>query len=329
MKKPKLLVVGSFNMDYIVSTSLFPHEGESVSATAFRKAPGGKGANQAVQAARLGADVTMFGKVGCDEDARTLLSICEEAGIHTQHVIRDGTFTTGSAHIILEEAPGVSTKNRILVVAGANGSITAQETAFLENEISRFDMVILQNEIPMQINEQVAEYAHARGVPVMLNPAPAAPLSDQLLSCLSYLSPNEHELALIAGLPIRRDAQGVCMEDVRAAAAALRAKGVGSVLVTLGSDGAYLLNDEGAFFSPCAQGIRAVDPTAAGDSFIGAFCVAQACGWTWEDALRFANHTAGLTVSQMGAMPSLPKLDAVEAFLRTKTGDVPDTSALI
>ena len=119
------------------------------------------------------------------------------------------------------------------------------------------------------------------------------------------------------------------MEDVRASAAALRAKGVGSVLVTLGSDGAYLLNEDGAFFSPCAQGIRAVDPTAAGDSFIGAFCVAQACGWTWEDALRFANHTAGLTVSQMGAMPSLPKLDAVEVFLRTKTGDVPDTSALI
>ena len=329
MAKPKILVVGSFVMDQIATTEVFPREGQTVLGGTFTKAPGGKGANQAVQMARLGADVTMVGKLGRDSNGEDMIRTCQEAGIHTEYVLYDEELPTGCSVIILEEAPGKQTVNRIIVLSGSNMSITPDDIAFLKEKIADYDLVVLQLEIPMEINELVAAYAYEKGVPVMLNSAPSAPLSDELLSHLTYISPNEHEAYDMVGIRISHSGKDVNMEEAKAATAALKAKGVKNVLITLGESGAVLDTEkDGFFYSPCVDGIMAVDPTAAGDSFVGALSVGLCCGWGYEETLRFANHTAGLTVSAMGAMPSLPTLEKVEAFLKEKTGSAPDVSVL-
>lgn len=329
MAKPKILVVGSFVMDQIATTEVFPREGQTVLGGTFSKAPGGKGANQAVQMARLGAEVTMVGKLGHDGNGEDMIRTCREAGINTDYVLYDDELPSGCSVIILEEAPGKQTVNRIIVLSGSNMSITPDDIAFLKEKVVEYDLVVLQLEIPMEINELVAAYAHEKGVPVMLNSAPSAPLSDELLSHLTYISPNEHEAFDMIGVKISHEGKEVNMEEAKAATAALKAKGVKNVLITLGESGAVLDTEkDGFFYSPCVDGIMAVDPTAAGDSFVGALSVGLCCGWGYEETLRFANHTAGLTVSALGAMPSLPTLEKVEAFLREKTGGAPDTSVL-
>ncbi len=329
MAKPKILVVGSFVMDQIATTEVFPREGQTVLGGTFTKAPGGKGANQAVQMARLGADVTMVGKLGHDGNGEDMIKTCKEAGINTDYVLYDDELPSGCSVIILEEAPGKQTVNRIIVLSGSNMSITPDDIAFLKEKVAEFDLVVLQLEIPMEINELVAAYAYEKGVPVMLNSAPSAPLSDELLSHLAYISPNEHEAFDMVGVKIGHDGKNVNMEEAKAATAALKEKGVKNVLITLGESGAVLDTEkDGFFYSPCVDGIMAVDPTAAGDSFVGALSVGLCCGWGYEETLLFANHTAGLTVSAMGAMPSLPTLDRVEAFLKEKAGSAPDTSVL-
>lgn len=329
MAKPKILVVGSFVMDQIATTEVFPREGQTVLGGTFTKAPGGKGANQAVQMARLGADVTMVGKLGHDGNGEDMIKTCKEAGINTDYVLYDDKLPSGCSVIILEEAPGKQTVNRIIVLSGSNMSITPDDIEFLKEKVAEYDLVVLQLEIPMEINELVASYAYAKGVPVMLNSAPSAPLSDELLSHLTYISPNEHEAFDMVGIKISHSGRDVNMEEAKAATAALKAKGVKNVLITLGESGAVLDTEkDGFFYSPCVDGIMAVDPTAAGDSFVGALSVGLCCGWGYEETLRFANHTAGLTVSNMGAMPSLPTLEKVENFLKEKTGNTPDTSVL-
>lgn len=329
MAKPKILVVGSFVMDQIATTEIFPREGQTVLGGTFSKAPGGKGANQAVQMARLGADVTMVGKLGHDGNGEDMIKTCKEAGINTDYVLYDDELPSGCSVIILEEATGKQTVNRIIVLSGSNMSITPDDIAFLKEKVAEYDLVVLQLEIPMEINELVAAYAYEKGVPVMLNSAPSAPLSDELLSHLTYISPNEHEAFDMIGIKISHEGKEVNMDEAKAATAALKAKGVKNVLITLGESGAVLDTEkDGFFYSPCVDGIMAVDPTAAGDSFVGALSVGLCCGWGYEETLRFANHTAGLTVSALGAMPSLPTLEQVEAFLKEKTGSAPDTSVL-
>lgn len=315
MKKPDILVVGSFVMDQIVTTDVFPRQGQTILAKTFRKAPGGKGANQAVQMARLGANVTMCGKLGLDANGREMLAVCQEAGICTDHVCYDPDCASGCAVIILEETPGASTQNRIMVVPGANMTLCPGDVAFLEESIGGYDLVVLQLEIPMEVNTLVAQYARAKGVPVMLNSAPSAPLPQELLACLTYISPNEHEAQDLTGIAIAHNGKDADTDAVRQAAAALQAKGSENVLITLGSAGAAFIREDEFCMSPAVQGVHAVDPTAAGDSFVGAFCVANCWGLKTEDVLRFANHTAALTVSRMGAMPSLPTLAEVRSTL--------------
>lgn len=311
MNRPNILVVGSFVMDQIVTTDVFPRQGQTILAKAFRKAPGGKGANQAVQMARLGAHVTMCGKLGHDSNGRDMLETCKEAGICTDYVCYDDSAASGCSVIILEEKPGASTENRILVIPGANMTLCAKDVAFLEDSIENYDMVVLQLEIPMEVNVLVAQYAHRKGVPVMLNSAPSAPLPDEFLSCLTYISPNEHEAQDLTGIHISHNGSNIDVASVKSAAAHLHEKGVAQVLITLGSAGAALVKDGKFYHSSAVAGVKAVDPTAAGDSFVGAFCVGICRGMDVEKALCFANHVASLTVSKMGAMPSLPTLDEV------------------
>ena len=327
-RKAKILEVGSIVMDLIVSTEKFPNSGQTVLAKTFQTAPGGKGANQAVQAARLGADVTMVGKVGQDDFGKALIGSCAQAGIHTDYILKADDVSSAVGDVMLEVAEGKKTKNRIIVVPGANMRITPADVAFLKDTIDRYDMVVLQIEIPMEINEIVAEYAFAKGVPVMLNSAPSAPLSPALLSHLAYISPNEHEAADLTGIPIRKEGKEVNMEDVKAAVAALLDKGVKNVVITLGSSGAVVANREEFIYQPCVDVVEVKDPTAAGDSFVGAFTTAVCSGLNHEQALTFANYTATLTVSRMGAQPSLPQLSEVVALMRRQNETEFDFSLL-
>lgn len=319
LKKPKILVVGSFNMDVIASTPRVPNSGETVIGTKFQLAPGGKGLNQAVQCARLGADVTMVGKVGNDDFGKRLLAVAEESGVNVSHVLTDETEATGVA-VILLEVKDSGTQNRITVCPGANFTITVEELAWLKSEIGGYDMLILQFELPMPVVETMAQWAHDAGVPVMVNPAPAASMSDKLLSCATYLSPNEHEAALLADHPIRVEG-GVNFEDVEAVAQAFRSRGVENLIITMGGNGSVVAGKNGVHHTPCVKMPYVADPTAAGDSFVAAFCTGLTAGLSEEQALSFASHTAAITVSRMGAITSLPAYSEVQVLLRERFFD--------
>jgi ribokinase len=319
-KKPKILVVGSFVMDQIAKTAVFPAEGETVLGMTFSKAPGGKGANQAVQTALLGAETTMIGKLGMDENGSILRQHCESVGIHTHHILHDPETPSGCSVIILQDDSHNPVKNRIIVLPGSNMTIQPAELDFLKDSIQEYDLVMLQLEIPMEINELVAKYAHDKQVPVMMNCAPYADMPDSLLRNLTFISPNEHEAAAMTGITIPHDKEEIDFAAARKVAEAIRSRGIQNVLITLGSAGVVLETDGRFLYSPAVDGLPVTDPTAAGDSFIGAFCTAVCTSMQHEDALVFANHAAAITVSRMGAMPSLPSLLEVETFLQNRSG---------
>jgi len=309
--KPKILVVGSLVMDLIVTTERFCNAGETVIGNGFSTAPGGKGANQAVQASRLGADVTMVGKVGNDDFGRNLINSACASGVNTDYIFITESAPTAVGNVQIQKNEK-GTENRIIVVPGANFEITVEDVAFLEEKIADFDMVIMQHEIPQEVNLKVAEYAKAKGVPVMLNPAPSAEVPKELISCLTYISPNEHEAEDIVGIKPEGD------DAIDKAVAALHNMGVKNVLMTLGKAGCALSDGLTIMESPSIDIAPVIDPTAAGDSFIGAFCTATAAGVSVNEALVFANCTAGITVSRMGAQTSLPTFDEVMSAMKTK-----------
>lgn len=305
---PKLLIVGSFVMDMIVTTERFCNGGETVIGTGFSTAPGGKGANQAIQAARLGADVTMVGKVGNDDFGRALINSAKQSNVNTAHILVTELESTAIGNVQIQKNKN-GTENRIIVVPGANFALTVDDVTFLEHDIENYDMVILQNEIPQEVNIAVAEYAKAKGVPVMLNPAPAGEISQKLLSCLTYISPNEHEVKSIANIDISSE------NTIKDAVNAIHNMGIEKIIITLGKNGAIFSDKEGTIISPSFNIDPVIDPTAAGDSFIGAFCSAIAAKIPPKDALIFANCTAGIVVSRMGAQTSLPTFDEVISML--------------
>lgn len=315
---PRLLVVGSLVMDLITTTGRIPNPGETVIGMEFSTAPGGKGANQALQAARLGAQVAMVGKVGDDGFGEALTGSLAQAGVDVRHILRAEGVSSAVGNVQLLVEGGRTRNNRIIVAPGANHRLTPGDVAFLEEGVAQFDMVLLQLEIPTPVNEQVARWADAKGVPVMLNPAPSAPLPPSLLKHLAYLSPNEHEAADLTGMPLCGPDGRVEPARLDAALRSLHGGGAANVIITLGAQGSVLSTPEGRLAMPCVSGIRAVDPTAAGDSFLGAFCTAVAAGLAHPDALALATYTAALTVSAMGAQPSLPRLPQVLALMEAR-----------
>lgn len=313
LKKPKILVVGSFMMDLIASTKRVPNSGETVIGMKFQTAPGGKGANQAVQCARLGADVTMVGQVGDDAFGRIMTDTAAKAGVDVSHVSVDPNESSGVGHITLEVTDH-GTQNRITVCPGANFTLTVDDVAWLKDEIGKYDLVMMQFELPMPVIEAVAQWAHDAGVIVMINPAPAAPLSDKMLSCATYLSPNEHEAAILADHTIRVD-NGINYDDVAVVAKAFHDRGVENLIITMGENGSIVAGKDGIHHTDCVKAPQVADPTAAGDSFVAAFCTGLTAGLPKGEALAFASHTASITVSRMGAMPSLPTVQEVQDFM--------------
>lgn len=326
LKKPDILVVGSFMMDLIASTNRAPQSGETVIGLKFRTAPGGKGANQAVQCARLGAHVTMAGQVGGDAFGKAMLENAEKSGVDVRYVTVDKNEPSGVAHILLEVTEH-GAQNRITVCPGANFTLTVDDVAWLKDEIGRYDLVMTQFELPMPVVEAAARWAHDAGVPVMINPAPAAPVSDELLSCATYLSPNEHEAAEIAGHPIRVEG-GIHFDDVEIISKVFQSRGVENLIITMGENGAIAAGKDGIHHTRCVAMPHIADPTAAGDSFVAAFCTGLTAGLPQDEALAFASHAAAITVSRMGAQPSLPTVGEVQALLRERAYTGFDPSVL-
>lgn len=316
LKKPNILVVGSFMMDLIASTRRAPNSGETVIGMKFQTAPGGKGANQAVQCARLGANVTMVGKVGNDAFGKIMTDTAAASGVDVSHVLVDPAESSGVGHITLEVTEH-GAQNRITVCPGANFTLTVDEVAWLKDEIGKYDLVMMQFELPMEVIETVAQWAHDAGVTVMINPAPAAPMSDKLLSCATYISPNEHEAAILANHTISVD-NGINFDDVDVVAKAFQARGVENLIITMGENGSIVAGKAGIHHTHCVKMPHVADPTAAGDSFVAAFCTGLTAGLPQGEALAFASHTAAITVSRMGAMPSLPTIGEVQTLIQER-----------
>ncbi len=302
---PKITVVGSLNMDLIVRAPHIPAPGETVTGRTFSTAAGGKGANQAVAAARLGAQVTMVGCVGDDAHGRALISGLQADGIRTDFVRVDGKAATGVALITVAD----SGENSIVVSPGANHTLSPADVSAAEAAIGGADMVLLQLEIPLETVTAAVQMAKKHRVPVLLNPAPAHPLPDEVLASVTYFIPNETETALYCGFPVSDD------RGAEKAAGQLSERfGMEMVVLTLGSRGALLHTGGQNIYVPPFS-VSAVDTTAAGDAFVGGFAVAITEGRAPVDAAQFASAVAALSVTKAGAQPSLPRRDAVQNFL--------------
>ena len=303
-------VVGSLNMDLVARTPRIPQPGETIIGGDFHTVPGGKGANQAVAAARLGAQVSMVGRVGRDAFANPLLENLAAAGVDHTFVTQYPGAATGVALIVVDDAG----QNSIVVASGANMRLSPADVDAAEAAIAAADALLLQLESPLETVTRAAEVARTHRVTVILNPAPARPLPAALLSLVDVLIPNESETSLLTGMPVGDQA------EAETAAAALRESGVGTVILTLGDRGA-LLAREGETERFPAFDVTPVDTTAAGDAFVGGFAVALAEGQSLAEAVRWGNAAGALATTKLGAQPSLPNRHALEKLLAEGTAE--------
>lgn len=290
MYMKKILVIGSSNTDMTVKSSHLPAPGETVMGDRFVMGPGGKGANQAVAAARLGGDVTFICKVGRDVFGEKAIEGYRKDNIDTQYIMLSDQ-PSGVA-LILVDGGG---ENSISVAPGANGDLTPADIESKADVIRSADILILQLEIPVESVEKAVSIAKEAGVYVILNPAPAKRLPEELLENVSLLTPNQSELEILTGIK----------GDVRAGLDALVERGVGEVILTLGSKGSMVYSGDEPVLIPALK-VDAVDTTAAGDTFCGALAVAISEGKSLTDAARFATCASALTVQKMGAQVSIP-----------------------
>jgi ribokinase len=303
----KIVVVGSFVMDFIFETPRRPLKGESIIGKSFSMAPGGKGANQAMQAALLGAEVYMVGRLGDDIFGDQIHASLTGAGVNCDHVKRDPA-GTGCSGIILDETGD----NSIVMVPRANTNCRPDDAAAAEEIIKNADMLLLQLEIPMRVNERAVKIARKHGIPVIMDPAPACALEDFYYKNVTIMKPNETEAQILSGIDVT-DA-----ESAEAAAREIAGRGVQTVIVTLGGGGALLLNDNKAEHFPAVK-VEVVDTTAAGDAFTGGFAVFLAEGKPMAEAIRLANYVAALSATRLGAQPSLPSRSAFEEFYKNNS----------
>jgi ribokinase len=301
----RITVIGSLNMDLVVRTPRIPKPGETIIGRDFHTIPGGKGANQAVAAAKLQAEVSMVGCVGPDDFGQALLNNLATVGINTDYVRRHPSAASGIALITVED----SGQNNIVLASGANMALSAEDIDAAEERIASSAMVLCQLESPLPTIEHALKVAKRRGVTTVLNPAPAQPLSQELLSYVDFLVPNETETSLLTGLPVETPAQ------VEAAAQQLRRMGVGTIILTLGERGAFLASAQGNELVPGYK-VQPVDTTAAGDAFVGGFAVALAEGSPLAEAVRRGNAAGALSVTKLGAQPSMPSRQEWDAFYR-------------
>lgn len=290
MHKAKLVVIGSSNTDMTIKGDRLPKPGETVLGGEFRMGPGGKGANQAVAAQRLGADVSFICKVGRDIFGDNAIAGYQKEGIDCSRILRSDK-ASGTALILVDG----NAENCIAVAPGANADLTPEDVDSVADVIRSADYLILQLEIPVESVLRAAKIAHEAGVYVILNPAPACHLPDELFGYISLITPNQTESALLSGVG----------DNLDAAVEKLMQLGVKDVVVTLGSKGSLVISEGTRTLVPSLK-VKAVDTTAAGDTFCGALCVALSEGCSLVDAAGFATKASALTVQKMGAQDSIP-----------------------
>lgn len=284
-----IVVLGSTNMDLVAYVARAPRRGETVTGREFRTCPGGKGANQAIAAARAGATVSMIGAVGSDAYGGQLRAALDQSGVETDLLRTTSDAPTGTAHIVVDDEGD----NAIVVIPGANATLTALSSGD-EALIASADALLLQLEVPLDGVRAAAEAARRHGVRTVLTPAPAKPLPPELLAAVDLLVPNEHEAAALTGIP-----------EPRAAAQALLSQ-VPEVVVTLGAAGSLYAGRDAEPLTVAAPQVTAVDTTGAGDTFVGALAVALCEGKSAAQALSWASTAASLSVRRPGASASMP-----------------------
>lgn len=301
----RIVVVGSMNMDLVIRSPRIPKPGETIVGGDLVTVPGGKGANQAVAASRLGAQVAMVGRVGQDDFGQKLLNNLTTNGVDCRAVIQDPGVATGVALIMVDDAG----ENSIVVSLGANMRLSPDNVEAAEPIIAAAQVLLLQLESPLESVIRAAQLARAHGLRVILNPAPAQPAPKALIELVDVLVPNQHEAAMMSGMtPVNEPYQAAV------AARALQAMGIDQVVITLGERGALLASGRSATLFP-AFPITAVDTTAAGDAFVAGLSVALAEGKPLEEAVWWGNAAGALAATQLGAQTSLPTRERLEAML--------------
>lgn len=307
MKTNRIVVVGSSNTDMVVKSKTLPKAGQTVVGGSFFLAQGGKGANQAVAAARLGGEVVFVAKVGSDSFGEQALAGYEKEGIETSAILREPGQSTGVALILVEETG----ENLISVASGANACWNEADVHRIEPILQTAGILVLQLEIPLETVVRVAALSDRLGVPVLLDPAPAAELPETLFRHLSYIKPNEHEARQLTGLEITDE------HSASRAAEVLFEKGVkNGIIITLGSRGAFAQRrGEEPRIVPVPS-VQAADTTAAGDAFSGALASQLSRGVDLFEAVRYSNHVGALSATRLGAQPSLPTAGEVAEFMK-------------
>ncbi len=304
----EIIVLGSLNMDLIVKAERAPEAGETLSGHFFQTIPGGKGANQAAAAAKLGGDVAMVGRVGDDDFGARLTSALCDVGVDASAVKIDPAQSTGIAMITVDDAG----ENRILVVAGANGQVSKADVDTLRPALAHAKALVLQMEIPLETIEYVLNVAAKLDLLTFLNLAPAYPISDEMLRKIDYLILNESEACLLTNISVTDQ------DSAKAACSALFARGAHTVIITLGGKGALLATMDEFTFLPAYQ-VDVVDTTAAGDAFSAGFVVSLLETQDLARSVQYANAVGALTVTKLGAQVSLPSKDDVENFLKAQS----------
>ena len=304
--KDKVTVFGSFVVDLMARTPRLPTPGATVKGTSFKMGPGGKGFNQGVAAHKASADMTMVTKLGKDMFADTALNLMKQLNMKEDGLFFSETAPTGIALIGVDEG---SSQNEIIVVPGACATITGEEISTMADTIKASSYVLLQLEVNQDANEQVAQLAKENGVRVILNPAPYQKVSDEFLSGIYLVTPNENEAEEMTGVPVTD------LDSASKAAKAFFDKGVQNVLITLGSRGVFVSSEGREEIIPAFR-VEAVDTTGAGDAFNGGLLAALAEGKSLWDAAIFANALAALSVQKVGTAPAMPTREEIDEFLR-------------
>ena len=306
----RIVVFGSYVTDLTGRASRFPVPGETVLGASFRPGPGGKGSNQAVAAFRAGGDTTLVTKLGRDDFGRIARDFYEAEGMATDCLLEDEQHETGAALIMVNEQTG---QNMIMVVIGACGCVTQEDVEARRALIEQADYLLVQMEINLDALAKVIRIAHEAGVCVVLNPAPAQPIADDVLSMVDIVTPNETEAAVLTGVQVTD------LASAHSAAQAFLARGVRRVIITLGSQGVYCTDGEREELIGRIP-VDAVDTTGAGDAFNGGFVTALSRGMDLFDAARYGNCTGALSVTRPGTAPAMPRRDEIDALYQRTYG---------
>ncbi|HIF82638.1 MAG TPA: ribokinase [Candidatus Marinimicrobia bacterium] len=302
----QVTVVGSFMYDLVATVPRRPKTGETLVGNTFGMFLGGKGANQAIAASRAGSKVTMVGRLGNDFFGKQFLEKFSKEGINTDFVTQDDENGTGVAMPLID----ASGDNSIVIIPQANMALTVENINQAQSTIADADVLVMQCEVPMDANQRAAEIAKQNDTLVILNPAPAQLIPDQILKLVDIIIPNEIETETLTGLPTKTE------NEVLVAGRNLLSKGVETVILTLGDRGSLLLNEDGEKLIP-AFDVSVVDTTAAGDSFCGVLAASLANGISINLSVEIANAAGALAVTKLGAEPSLPQRDAIDDLLQS------------